>query len=52
LIAATTLVASGKLKALPGMDLRLAVTLLSLVYIPGVIVALLLPETKGEALKE
>jgi MFS family permease len=50
LVAATTLVLSGWMKA--RVDLPVAVTILSLIYIPGIIVALLLPETKGAALEE
>jgi MFS family permease len=52
LVAALALMLSGWLKARPGMDLRMAVTILSAVYIPGIIIALLLPETKGAALEE
>jgi hypothetical protein len=43
---------SGWLKALPGMDLRLAITLLGLSWVLGLGVALFLPETKGQALPE
>jgi hypothetical protein len=34
------------------MDLRAAVSILSLIYLFGVVVALLLPETKGRVLPE
>jgi MFS family permease len=50
LVAATTLMLSGWMKA--QLDLRVAVTILSLIYIPGIIVALMLPETKGAVLEE
>ena len=48
----SVLVFSGWLKALPGMDLRLAVTLLSLLFLPGILLVYLLPETKGRPLPE
>ena len=50
LVAATTLVLSGWMKA--RVDLPLAVSILSLIYVPGIIVALLLPETKGAPLED
>ena len=43
---------SGWLKSLPGMDLRVAVSWLGLVFIPGLVVVWFLPETKGQALPE
>jgi MFS family permease len=52
LVAAPVLVFSGWLKALPGMDLRLAVTLLSGCFLVGVVLVWFLPETKGQALPE
>jgi hypothetical protein len=52
LVAAVMLVVSAWLKARPGMDLRMAVSILSLIYLVGVVVALLLPETKGRVLPE
>jgi MFS family permease len=52
LVAAVMLVVSAWLKARPGMDLRMAVSILSLIYLIGVVVALLLPETKGRVLPE
>jgi MFS family permease len=52
LVAAVMLVVSASLKAMPGMDLRAAVSILSLIYLIGVVVALLLPETKGRVLPE
>jgi MFS family permease len=52
LLAAPILVLSGKLKSLPGLDLRSAVCLLSLLFLFGVIVVLFMPETKGRPLPE
>ena len=52
LAAASVLVFSGWLKSLPGLDLRLAVTLLSLLFLAGVLVVLFLPETKDQPLPE
>ncbi|MFO0891707.1 MAG: hypothetical protein U0790_21505 [Isosphaeraceae bacterium] len=52
LAAAPILVFAGQLKALPGMDLRLAMTLLGLLYLVGLVVLLFLPETRGRALPE
>jgi MFS family permease len=52
LVAASMLVFSGWLKALPGMDLRLAVTLLSGFFPLGVLLVCFLPETKGHSLPE
>ena len=52
LVAASMLVVSGELKSLPGMDLRLAVTLLSGLFLFGILFAWLLPETKGQPLPE
>jgi MFS family permease len=50
LIAASILVFSGWFKA--QVDLRLAVTLLSLLFVPGMAVVMLLPETKDQPLPE
>jgi MFS family permease len=50
LVAASTLMLSGYMKA--HFDLRTAVALLSTIYVIGVVVALLLPETKGAALED
>ncbi|HLJ11375.1 MAG TPA: MFS transporter [Planctomycetaceae bacterium] len=50
LVAATMLVVSGWLKSQPGMDLRVALSWLGLVFIPGIVVVLFLPETKGQPL--
>ncbi len=52
IVAASALLLSGWLKALPGMDLRLAVTLLGLLFPLGLVVILFLPETKGQPLPE
>lgn len=52
LLAAPVLVLSGWLKGLPGMDLRLAITLLGLLFAAGVIIVWRLPETRGQALPE
>ena len=51
-MAASALVLSGWLKSLPGMDLRLAITLLALLFPLGLLVILFLPETKGQPLPE
>jgi MFS family permease len=52
LLAAFVLVFSGWLKSQPGMDLRLAVTLLGLLFIPGMLIVACLPETKNRPLPE
>ncbi len=52
IIAASALVLSGWLKSLPGMDLRLAISLLGLLGPLGLLVILALPETKGQPLPE
>jgi MFS family permease len=52
LLAASMLYFSGWLKGLPGMDLRLAVACLGLIFIPGMVVVWFLPETKGQSLPE
>jgi hypothetical protein len=52
LLAAPILFFSGSLKALPGMDLRLAVTILSGLFAAGLVLLLFLPETKGRPLPE
>lgn len=52
LIAATVLVFSGWLKSQPNMDLRLAVTLLSSIFLVGIVIVLFLPETKDQPLPE
>jgi hypothetical protein len=50
LVAASVLVFSGWLKAQPGMDLRLAVTLLSSLFLLGAGIVWFLPETKDQPL--
>jgi len=52
LVASPVLVVSGSLKALPGVDLRLAITLMSLLFVIGILVVFFLPETKGQPLPE
>jgi MFS family permease len=52
LLAASMLLFSGWLKALPGMELHKAISLLSLVFVLGIIIALFLPETKDQPLPE
>jgi MFS family permease len=47
LAAAAMLVFSGWLKNMPGMDLRLALTLLSGLFLLGVVIVCFLPETRG-----
>jgi MFS family permease len=50
LLAAPLLWLSAELKAWPGVDLRRAVTLLSLLFLLGLVVIWFLPETKGRPL--
>lgn len=52
LVAASMLLFSGWLKARPGMELHTAITLLSLVFVLGVVITLFLPETKDQPLPE
>ena len=52
LLAAVVLVFSGWLKSLPGINLHLAITLMNLLFVVGIGVVLLLPETKGQPLPE
>lgn len=52
LAASPVLIFSGSLKALPGVDLRLAITLMSLLFVVGIVVVLFLPETKDQPLPE
>ena len=52
LLAAAVLVGSAELKALPGVDLRLAVTLLSSLFLVGLVAVWFLPETRGKPLPE
>ncbi len=52
LVSAVALFFSAWLKARPNMDLRHAVSLLSLMFLFGVIILFFLPETKGKPLPE
>jgi hypothetical protein len=52
LLAAPVLVFSGWLKAVPGMDLHLAIVLMNLLFVLGIGVVLLLPETHNQPLPE
>jgi MFS family permease len=52
LASASFLVLSGWVKALPGMDLRLALTLLSGLFLLGALIVCFVPETKGRPLPE
>jgi MFS family permease len=52
IVAASALVLSGWLKSLPGMDLRLAITLLGLLFPLGLAIIYFLPETKDQPLPE
>lgn len=52
LLAASMLWISAVVKALPGMDLRMAVCLLSSLFLVGLVVLWFLPETKGHPLPE
>ena len=52
LLAAPVLIFSGWLKAVPGMDLHLAIVLMNLLFVLGIGVVLLLPETRNRPLPE
>ncbi len=52
LLAAPVLLFSGWLKGLPGVDLRLAITLLGLLFLLGILIISFLPETKDQPLPE
>lgn len=52
LLAAVVMVLSGELKAMPGVDLRMAVSLLATLFLGGLVVLAFLPETRGRALPE
>ncbi|MBI3875386.1 MAG: MFS transporter [Verrucomicrobia bacterium] len=52
IVSAGALVFAGWLKGQPGMELRLAVTLLALLFLLGLVVLKFLPETKGQPLPE
>jgi MFS family permease len=52
LVAASILYLSGWMKSLPGMDLRVAITLLALLFPIGLVIIYFMPETKGQPLPE
>lgn len=52
ILAASILWLSGVLKSLPGMDLRLAITLLGFLFPLGILVIYFMPETKDQPLLE
>ena len=52
LIAAPVLWVSAELKTVPGIDLRLALTLLGVLYLIGAMLLLFLPETRGRPLPQ
>jgi MFS family permease len=52
LLASAVLIFSAWLKALPGMDLRLAIVLMALLFPIGLIVVSLMPETKDQPLPD
>ena len=52
LLAAPILIVSGQMKGRPDLDLRMAVCLLSLLFVFGIALLLFLPETKGKPLPE
>ncbi len=52
LIASSMLVFSGWLKALPGMELRTAISLMASLFVAGLVIIIFLPETKGQPLPE
>lgn len=52
LVAAGVLIFSGWLKQQPGIDLSLAVTLLSSLTLVGIVLVYFLPETRGQPLPE
>lgn len=52
LVASSALVFSGWLKALPGVDLRVAVSGMSLLFLVGLVILVFLPETRGQELPE
>jgi hypothetical protein len=52
LLAAPLLWLSASVKAIPGFDLRMAVSVLSSLFLVGLVVLCFLPETKGRPLPE
>jgi MFS family permease len=51
-VAASMLFLSAELKSLPGVELRMAISLLALLFLLGLVVVFFLPETKGQPLPE
>ena len=51
-LASSMLIFSGWLKALPGMDLRLGITLMAGIFLFGIVVIAFMPETKDLPLPE
>jgi MFS family permease len=49
-LASSMLIFSGWLKALPGMDLRVGISLMAVIFLFGILVIAFLPETKGQPL--
>ena len=49
-LASSMLIFSGWLKALPGMDLRVGISLMAAIFFLGIVVIAFLPETKGKPL--
>lgn len=52
LLAASVLWLSAEVKALPGVDLRLAVTMLGSLFAVGLVIIWLMPETRGKPLPQ
>jgi MFS family permease len=52
LVASSMLIFSGWLKALPGMELRTAISLMAGLFVFGLLIVAYLPETKGQPLPE
>jgi len=52
LVASPVLIFSGWLKAMPGMTLQLAITLMGMLFVIGIVAVLFLPETKDQPLPE
>ncbi|MBI3866345.1 MAG: MFS transporter [Planctomycetia bacterium] len=52
ILASSMLLFSGWLKSQEGLDLRIAIALLGLVFVPGLVIVWFLPETKDQPLPE
>lgn len=52
LVASAALIFSGWLKALPGMDLRLAIVLMAALFPIGLVIITMMPETKDQPLPQ